>query len=143
MSGGGEWGAKASLLSLDPQTTYSRQSEEDELEKFQRSFHGQDDVDDGAIAKPGDFVQFFVERGPAASTKTQLYPAVSFGVGDPNMRDRDNTSPVELADSRAEMSLSQVQTKHFGAMSAEGLYLQSQDLNTKLDTPWTRVEGAI
>lgn len=140
MSGGGEWGAKASLLSLDPQVAYVQPSEEDELAKFQRSFHGQDNAD-GAIAKPGDFVQFFVERGPASQLQVQGQPVVSFGVGDPNIMYTDPTSPGEGDDMRAEMGLSKVLPDRFGALSAEALYLRSPSLNTKLDTPWTTVVG--
>ncbi|KKY36636.1 putative v-type c subunit family protein [Diaporthe ampelina] len=61
LGGGGEWGAKASLLSLDPKTSHTPQSEADELDKFMRSFNGEQDAK-YAIAQPGDYVQFFVER---------------------------------------------------------------------------------
>ncbi|KAJ4364885.1 hypothetical protein N0V85_009266 [Neurospora sp. IMI 360204] len=94
LSGGGGWGAKQGLLSLDPQdrdncrktsTTSSKDSENNEaeedddddmegLERFLRTLRGEQNV--GDIASPGSWVQFFVapahlERGPwdAANSK--------------------------------------------------------------------------
>lgn len=150
MSGGGEWGAKASLLSLDPQTSYGRDSEEDELDRFMRSFHSEDDAKD-AIAKPGDYVQFFVERDPvqlAPEKKDSLtvqpaaYPPVLFGVGDMDMKDID--SPDSSVESRGRVKSQKtvrLVLDHFGGYSAEGIYLSAGDLgpNTKMDVPGASV----
>lgn len=146
MSGGGEWGAKASLLSLDPQTSHGRESEENELDKFIRSFNRDDDAKD-AMVKPGDFVQFFVERDPLrldSGHKKKLYMSttgyspVSFGTGDTNLKD------IELPDSSVK-SRRPVRNQlmdwfafdHFGGYSAEGVYLSAGDIgpNTKMDVP--------
>lgn len=161
MSGGGEWGAKASLLSLDPQTTYGVESEEDELDRFQRSFHGEDTTE-GATTRPGDFVQFFVEENPVISLKNtgsmdpiqtsmNLYPSKAFGVGEfgkedyaPENVDTSTQSPPRLI---------QLAPHHFGAFSAEGLYLGtpggigakdmiSTTTTTKLNTPGTIIQSA-
>ncbi|KAF3762435.1 hypothetical protein M406DRAFT_332816 [Cryphonectria parasitica EP155] len=146
LSGGGAWGAKAKLLSLDPQTSYGQESEEDELLRFQRSFYGSEEGGD-AIAKPGDFVQFFVcsdmrpihtlgeseghTRTPAA------YPPVIFGVGD-----LSQTGATSRKDSApAERQLAWLAPGHFGGFSAEGLYVDSptNSMKTKLDAPGTSV----
>lgn len=96
--------------------------------------------------RPGDFVQFFVEREPdhkpisPAGPSSKSYPRVAFGVGDLSMQDEGYTPPGKVDSIRAERELSQVELDHFGAVSAEGLYLKSSgDLQTKLDVPGTTV----
>lgn len=146
MSGGGEWGAKASLLSLDPKTSYVQESEEAELERFQKSFHGDSSGDD-AIAKPGDYVQFFVEGDPsggitAAAPGNRLrpvsgkYPSLSFGVGYPGMGEEEHVLPEEYQTPLAQKWQCLPRNDHFGAVSAEGLYLKSAlGTQSKLDVP--------
>ncbi|KAJ4396956.1 hypothetical protein N0V93_001179 [Gnomoniopsis smithogilvyi] len=158
LSGGGEWGAKASLLSLDPQTTYGVESEEDELDRFQRSFHGEDTVE-GATTRPGDFVQFFVEGDPtirpksdAPPTSTQAitasYPFRAFGVGEFS---KEDYAPESLDSSiQHQKGLIQLAPFHFGAFSAEGLYLDMKrghgtkgtiiSTTTKINTPGTTIQ---
>ncbi|KAK1832895.1 hypothetical protein QBC39DRAFT_403783 [Podospora conica] len=58
LSGGGGWGVKQGLLSLDPQTRYDVAEEED-VESFMRSFHGEEAG--GGVVAPGSWVQFMVE----------------------------------------------------------------------------------
>ncbi|ROV99960.1 hypothetical protein VMCG_06256 [Cytospora schulzeri] len=130
LSGGGEWGTKSTLLSLDPQTSHGRESEEDELNKFIKSFQRDDDAKD-AMAKPGDYVQFFVERDPVQLTsekksnlaiQTTDFPPVSFGVGDTNLKDIDQ--PDTSVDSPIQTrGRNWIVFNHFGGYSAEGIYL--------------------
>ncbi len=61
VSGGGGWGDKQGLLSLDPQTKYSS-PDEDDVESFIRSFKG-DTSGAGTVVAPGSYIQFFIE-GP-------------------------------------------------------------------------------
>ncbi|KAJ4422158.1 hypothetical protein N0V82_003242 [Gnomoniopsis sp. IMI 355080] len=146
LSGGGEWGAKASLLSLDPQTIYGEESEEDELDRFQRSFHGEGTAE-GAITRPGDFVQFFVEGtpvmrgGPMALTDAAGYPLRSFGVGE--FRKETNGPKSDGHSLQKSRHLVQLAPFHFGAFSAEGLYLTStgsvNSTKTKINTPGTNI----
>lgn len=154
VSGGGEWGAKASLLSLDPQSSYGAECEEDELDRFQRSFHGEDTAA-GAITRPGDFVQFFVEGNPvmhggpmAVADAVDSYPFRSFGVGEFNKE--KNGSEIDGHSLQNPRHLVQLAPCHFGAFSAEGLYLDStggvNSTKTKINTPgtiiWTALSGA-
>lgn len=146
MSGGGEWGTKASLLSLDPQTSHGRESEKDELDKFIKSFHRDEDAKD-AIAKPGDYVQFFVERDSAQLKPEHQnnlympateYPPVSFGVGDTNLKDLE--PPDRSVESRRHVhsqNMDWIAFDHFGGYSADGIYLSAGKVgpNTKLDVP--------
>lgn len=150
MSGGGEWGAKASLLSLDPQTSYGKESEDDELERFQRSFHGQDTAD-GATAKPGDYVQFFVEENLELSrsenrtllpTSRARYPSIAFGVGEFG-KEGYTTATVDTSVMNSSR-LVQLADSHFGAFSAEGMYLETErhhgkelKSTTKINVPGT------
>lgn len=126
MSGGGEWGAKASLLSLDPQTTYKKRSEEDELKDFQKSFRGDLDAAD-SIVRPGDFVQFFI-RDDASDKAYDKFRAnlsgVSVGVVDPSSgKDAESLGPLEVWKGR------------FGAVTTQSVYAEGARLKTKLDTP--------
>ncbi|KAI3401612.1 hypothetical protein diail_10213 [Diaporthe ilicicola] len=148
VGGGGEWGAKARLLSLDPKTSHAPQSEADELDKFMRSFNGEKDAKD-AIAQPGDFVQFFVERDarqmPPSKLNhhktTHVYPPVMFGCGDMHMRDIDLPDRM-VAQRRIDRGHSeQLCFDHFGAHSAEGIYVSynRRGPNTKMDVPGASV----
>lgn len=118
MSGGGEWGAKASLLSLDPQISYGKESEEDELDRFQRSFLGEDTAC-GAIARPGDYVQFFVHADPDLPKPRARYPSSAFGVGE--FSEEGYTTATVDASTRPAV---QLVVNHFGAFTAEGMYLE-------------------
>lgn len=150
MSGGGEWGAKASLLSLDPQTSCGKESEDDELKRFQRSFHGQDTAN-GATARPGDYVQFFVEGDPELSgsvnktlrpTSRARYPSIAFGVGEFGKKGY-TTATVDTSVTKPSR-LVQLADNHFGAFSAEGMYLETEPHHgkevkstTKINVPGT------
>lgn len=149
MGGGGEWGAKASLLSLDPKTSHKLESEADELERFMRSFNGEQDAKD-AIVKPGDYVQFFVERDAVQRPKEQVanlkavqdYPPIRFGCGDLHMR---NIEPPDwIVSNRQHDASERLIFDHFGAHSAEGIYLSSGGVgpNTKMDMPGSTVTMA-
>jgi hypothetical protein len=151
VGGGGEWGAKSSLLSLDPKTSHTPKSETDELERFIRSFNGDEDAKD-AIAQPGNYVQFFVERDPkqdppeiVSSLKhVQGYPPVRFGCGDMHMRDIDQPDRTVLSRRRDRGHTEQLYSDHFGAYSAEGIYVSSggRGPNTKMDVPGATVTMA-
>ncbi|PSR80813.1 hypothetical protein BD289DRAFT_440102 [Coniella lustricola] len=153
MSGGGEWGAKASLLSLDPQTSYGLENEQDELLRFQRSFFGEEEADE-AIAKPGDFVQFYVDKevhplreaGDNEPTEGEGglagYPRVVFGVSEPSLAESEASLPADdsvLATATNELAW--LVPDHFGGISTEALYIESASLGvkTKLDAPGMRI----
>ncbi|KAJ0121320.1 hypothetical protein J7T55_008484 [Diaporthe amygdali] len=148
LGGGGEWGAKASLLSLDPKTSHTPQSEADELDKFMRSFHGEENAKD-SIAQPGDFVQFFVERDGKQMPPERHhhlkarsdYPPVKFGCGDMHMGDIDRPDSIIMSRRVDRGHTEQLYFDHFGAHSAEGIYVSSGEIgpNTKIDVPGASV----
>lgn len=120
------------------------QSEEQDLESFKRAFHGNSNAK-GSIAKPGDFVQFFVERDPVSVTeqhgasnleRLENYPEVVFGVGNTTMKMGD-LREVEPPESKGQVKF---WFQHFGGFSTDGIHiLNDEGLNTKLDTPGAMV----
>ncbi|KAJ3948037.1 uncharacterized protein N0V96_002279 [Colletotrichum fioriniae] len=138
-SGGGGWGKKAGLLSLDPEVKYSASSEEEDLDSFIRSFEnrneGGGDAEQGVIA-PGSYIQYFVappftatKRHTAADGESQFTD--SFGV----------TDDARLEASSVPTSRDWKQIQHqFGAVTTHGLFLECRSLRplvreTKLDVP--------
>jgi hypothetical protein len=88
VSGGGGWGDKKGLLSLDPQTKFLTTDDED-IDSFARSFLGQhSDAEQtsgsGDIISPGDHVAFFVD--------TQTYPLRRIAEAKP----RDTAESLQL-----------------------------------------------
>lgn len=138
VSGGGGWGKKQGLLSLDPETTYSPSSEEEDLDSFIRSFTSQHDgsAQEGVVA-PGSYIQYFVT--PAASAR----PALS----------AENVSTLSLAFGTSESALAEDSSLaegpsgwelvpgHFGAVTSHGVFIASRagdepySDESKLDTP--------
>ncbi|TLS26623.1 hypothetical protein PpBr36_05285 [Pyricularia pennisetigena] len=115
LSGGGGWGAKRGLLSLDPQTTYSSSGPED-LETFMAAFGGE--TTPNSVVSPGSYIQFLVEPlQPSPAQGTQRLPSLLLGTTPSN--------PVELGDgenSRGKQPPNLVEG-HFGALSNSGIYL--------------------
>jgi hypothetical protein len=117
VSGGGGWGAKQGLLSLDPETSYSA-PEQDDIDDFIRAFQerGNEDQLDGLV-KPGSYILFCVEvvqTGNDILADSLLTPGYVLGVADRN--EEDMLSPDGNID------LVEVIPNHFGVMSATGLY---------------------
>ena len=141
MSGGGGWGLKQGLLSLDPQTKHSTPDEED-VESFIRSFNGEDSG--GATVIPGSYVQFMVE--PVGLPLKEMQQAV-----------RTSKSSIILGtlgagSDKANVSDIQVQLGIFGAISSEGVYIVEADpsqlddqqaITTKLDASGSYVVSGL
>jgi hypothetical protein len=72
VSGGGGWGAKKGLLSLDPQTTLATDEDQD-MQRFMDSFDQRESSSDEK------FVQFFVESFAKAADPQPKAPAQSDG----------------------------------------------------------------
>lgn len=128
VSGGGGWGLKQGLLSLDPNTRYAREEHED-MESFIRSFKREDAT--GGIVTPGSYVQFFTEAiPPTEKTRLKLAwpsdrPTFAIGTSGGKTSEEVETFP-DL----------------FGAVSSEGVYISSEEnaaITTKLDAPQSYV----
>lgn len=66
MSGGGGWGAKQGLLSLDPQTTYHKRGLTT-LEFSSPSFGDHQISALGNVAQPGSYIRFFVSAATSGT----------------------------------------------------------------------------
>ena len=158
LSGGGGWGKKAGLLSLDPDTSYSTRDlrgdagwevdfgEPREEEQKQRAL--------GEIVKEGEVVMFFIAPRNLTTSSTadaggsdmeHLAPAshaAVFGAIPSTMDD------LPLANVDAETRSSDVDFKHypsfFGVLSEGGMAVTMEDgdpkvvVQTKVDVPFSR-----
>lgn len=151
LSGGGGWGAKQGLLSLDPQTSYSTSNEsrydlsEGSLDKKQASALGN-------LAQEGAFIQFLVavknEKPDTseASERDSFAPVRSTVVGVvPSTIDHIYDEQQEKLAFGCDVSLG-----HFGCVSESGIFLRFirdektgvaewgfHALETKIDLPYS------
>ncbi|GKT42143.1 uncharacterized protein ColSpa_02324 [Colletotrichum spaethianum] len=136
LSGGGGWGKKQGLLSLDPETTYSASSGEEDLDSFISSFMSQHDgsAQQGVVA-PGSYIQYAITPAmsarPDVSTSKGATLSIAFGASEPAMSEE----PLSTAGS----SKWKVVPGHFGAVSSHGLFIKSETngfvSDSKLDAP--------
>ncbi|KAI0489817.1 hypothetical protein F4859DRAFT_509395 [Xylaria cf. heliscus] len=120
LSGGGGWGLKQGLLSLDPETKLALPGQDDGIEAFIKSFEERNSAEPtGGFATPGSSLLFCVEP-QMINTEALRYitPAttMSFGVT-PNLDDMPSPSsqpdPVEVVHG------------HFGISSETALFLRT------------------
>ncbi|TLD20731.1 hypothetical protein PspLS_08469 [Pyricularia sp. CBS 133598] len=115
LSGGGGWGAKRGLLSLDPQTTYSSSGSED-LETFMAAFGGE--TTPNSVVSPGSYIQFLVEPlQPSPSQETQRLPSLLLGTTP------SNTVEMGKGEHNSGKQPHSLVEGHFGALSNSGIYL--------------------
>ncbi|KAI1770706.1 hypothetical protein F4818DRAFT_251224 [Hypoxylon cercidicola] len=121
LSGGGGWGLKQGLLSLDPKTEYSL-SEQDDVEMFIKAFQERNSPGSSeGLATPGSYLMFCIEphwTEEEARSSQQLTPIMGLGVASNNDEDVNPTSrsdKIEVIDN------------HFGVVSKSGLFLKSED----------------
>ncbi|KAH0528342.1 hypothetical protein TsFJ059_003223 [Trichoderma semiorbis] len=127
LSGGGGWGAKKGLLSLDPQRTHFSLSEEEEMQNFIQSMNG------GGFTPEGSQIQFFMSAPALPDVTEPFVPGVAFGVAG------------DVAVPREPEPIDGFIGQHFGALSNSAVYLSGQGLpggkETKLSVPHSRVYG--
>ncbi|KAI1503671.1 hypothetical protein F5X99DRAFT_374125 [Biscogniauxia marginata] len=132
LSGGGGWGLKQGLLSLDPETHYSLPGQDDDVEMFIKSFQERNNANSsGGLATPGSYLMFCIEpqwtdKDVVSSQAAGPTQTLSLGVAPhsdlaPNYD--ANTGEVDVVEG------------YFGATSATGLFLRNvpelPDINTK------------
>ncbi|CAJ2513875.1 Uu.00g019940.m01.CDS01 [Anthostomella pinea] len=121
LSGGGGWGLKQGLLSLDPETSYA-QPEQDDIEMFIRSFQERDSSDQSeGLVTPGSYLMFCIEpywteEAVKSSNLLKSKRSLTLGVA-PN---HDQDSSPQLSSEGVE-----VVEGHFGATSSTGLFLRT------------------
>ncbi|KAI0525849.1 hypothetical protein F5B22DRAFT_587986 [Xylaria bambusicola] len=141
LSGGGGWGLKQGLLSLDPETSFPVPGRDDDMEMFIRSFEQRNSAEaNTGLASPGWSLLFCVEPQVTSAevlSSQWLAPAKGwhFGVAshlDNTPSPSSQSGPVEIIDD------------HFGISSATGLYLKGHPgeeavgklgFTTKIDVP--------
>lgn len=118
VSGGGGWGSKQGLLSLDPDTSYSAAGEGD-VESFIRAFRERNKpgATEGVVV-PGSCLLFCTEpqwaENDATASGSPHEAMMTFGVApadDEEQRPARVSHPVEVI------------ANHFGAASQSGIYL--------------------
>jgi hypothetical protein len=167
VSGGGGWGKKQGLLSLDPEITFGDQHRTPRNILLNDLFQSQSadaslaefaaflDVSEGKgleeniaslsqVASPGDYIQFFVASDLDAGTGTENRPqaaaaaTLSFAFG--------VEAPIETEATRSS-SISPrdvtVIRDHFGAISDSAISYSQEDISTKISVPGARVELLI
>ncbi|KAK2601741.1 hypothetical protein QQS21_004729 [Conoideocrella luteorostrata] len=132
LSGGGGWGPKKGLLSLDPQELYFALSEEEQMEKFMQSMNNKV----SGFAPPGAHIQFFVPAMASPELAASSATGVSFGV--PWVSD----TPCKVDATKKGYLVAD----HFGALSSQGVYLSvlpnaeaHSHQDSKLSVPGSRV----
>lgn len=159
LSGGGGWGKKAGLLSLDPDMSYNKlhQISRDSALETMGSSEGLSALHE--VAKPGEFIQFFVSpsdgnatwnartediKAPPASTRRWSLEFGTISSSIDSMPESSSQEAVEPSNPRIA-----VFRKHFGALSEGGMsiarYCQSKKMGSwdavmrsKVDVPYSR-----
>ncbi|KAG6112880.1 hypothetical protein E4U14_001896 [Claviceps sp. LM454 group G7] len=131
LSGGGGWGAKKGLLSLDPRETFFASSEEEEMDKFVRT------MNNSSFAPPGAHIQFFVPARAPAEMVTSSASGLVFGV--PLTAEPAGQGHVASKEGY-------LVADHFGALSAQGIYSSVRQIDdagsaqeSKLSIPGSRL----
>ncbi|KAI9868022.1 MAG: hypothetical protein M1813_006767 [Trichoglossum hirsutum] len=121
LSGGGGWGEKRGLLALDPEITC--ETREDRLPELGAGEGDEEQVTLGEIAKPGDFVQFFIHEPHLQPSPPQVdsgfpYSTIAFG----SIPSSIDAAPDEfLSTSLDRPRRLEVIEDQFGALSEHGI----------------------
>ncbi|PMD39868.1 hypothetical protein L207DRAFT_512835 [Hyaloscypha variabilis F] len=154
LSGGGGWGVKEGLLSLDPQTTYS-DSNESRYDYSEGSLDERQISALGSLAREGAFIQFLV------ATKLDEDTAITTLQGNEHSSDdfRRHATVVGVVPSTIDdvhdeqqqiptISDIQIYPGHFGMVSESGIFLRRgakkmdmgediRSIETKVDLPFS------
>ncbi|KAI1092724.1 hypothetical protein F5B19DRAFT_492144 [Rostrohypoxylon terebratum] len=145
LSGGGGWGLKQGLLSLDPETKASQPDQDDQhdIEMFIRAFNDIDNPNPShGLVTPGSYIMFctkphWTEEEIRASR--QMTPTTVLGVAPSHDQESDSANlPKDI----------RIIDGHFGVVSKAGLFLKATSLShmdnstepaqvftTKIDSP--------
>lgn len=148
MSGGGGWGAKQGLLSLDPETIYAA-PEQDDIDMFIKAFEERNSASQPSsegIVTPGSYILFCAEPqhvvddddAPSSSadpTGSRLTLAVA-PKNEELLQGVENAEGMKMGKTEVD-----VVSGHFGVASSTGLYLNAchSSFTTKIDAPYSAV----
>ncbi|KAI2777351.1 hypothetical protein F4815DRAFT_297704 [Daldinia loculata] len=142
LSGGGGWGLKQGLLSLDPETSYSL-PDQDDVEMFIRAFHERNNPNSSeGLVTPGSYLMFCIEphwTKKEIELSQKITPTTAIGVVENSDQEPDSASLSDKVD---------IIDSHFGVVSKTGVFLkatnlphasettkQPQSFTTKVDLP--------
>ena len=135
LSGGGGWGQKHGLLSLDPDSDYIHHHR-----AFEPSFGDDEDVEAekrealGEVAKPGDTITFYVYKSPSDADPATFYtrvilkrdqgaaPTLTFGSLPSTMDAMPEVDTTNAKDNP--LSRFTVEENHFGMLSEQGMSIE-------------------
>ncbi|KAI2619950.1 hypothetical protein GGR54DRAFT_647591 [Hypoxylon sp. NC1633] len=128
LSGGGGWGAKQGLLSLDPETKYSL-PDQDDVEMFIKAFQERDSPNPSeGLVTPGSYLMFCIEphltEREIGHSQT-MTPSTALGVAPNTDEELDSASPLTKVE---------VIDDHFGVVSKAGLFLETTTPSRKADS---------
>ncbi|KAI9693795.1 MAG: hypothetical protein M1822_003066 [Bathelium mastoideum] len=143
LSGGGDWGKKAGLISLDPgDELFNNFSSADETSK-----RGASEEILSQIAKPGDMIQFFIQPTQVQTPSTELasqpsteaVEAQELSVGVvPSTIDEQRPKQTKVPDNKAEFTISRGACKILteSALHIRGHNSKQTRHSFKLDVPY-------
>ncbi|OTB06427.1 hypothetical protein M426DRAFT_318840 [Hypoxylon sp. CI-4A] len=119
LSGGGGWGLKQGLLSLDPETNY-HQEDQDDVEMFIKAFQERDNPNPSeGLVTPGSYLMFCIEphwTEKEIGSSRQMIPTTALGVAPNNDHEVDMTHQSDKIE---------IIGNHFGVVSKTGLFLKT------------------
>jgi hypothetical protein len=155
VSGGGGWGLKQGLLSLDPDTTLLKSA--DDRYNFNTSHSADNEHVQalGNIAKPGSWVQFLISHQPSPKRPVdtvdssnvkpgfEFINCLSFGCIPSTVDDmpKSSSDPSMLSDEKDLLPSVYGFEGHFGAMSEAGIFIRAIEngvvTSSKIDVPYS------
>ncbi|KAK7924485.1 hypothetical protein PG985_006539 [Apiospora marii] len=148
LSGGGGWGAKQGLLSLDPETTYAAPEQED-IDMFIKAFEERNSASQASsegIVTPGSYILFCAEPQRVVdgghtpfSSVDPTWSRLTLTVAPKNEDPLQGVEDIEGA--KKDETTADVVPGHFGAASSTGLYLRAphSSFTTKIDAPHSAI----
>ncbi|KAI1470264.1 uncharacterized protein F4812DRAFT_258762 [Daldinia caldariorum] len=122
LSGGGGWGAKQGLLSLDQEISYSL-PDQDDIELFIRAFQERNNPNSSeGLVRPGSYLMFCIEpHWPKneIGLSREISPTTTIGVVQNSDQELDSAELSDKVD---------VIDGHFGVASKTGLFLKATNL---------------
>lgn len=141
VSGGGGWGAKQGLLSLDPETTYAAPEQVD-IDMFIKAFEERNSASQPSsegIVSPGSYIMFCAEPQRVVDRDNAPFSSVDPPGSRLTLAVAPNNEVMEGA--KKDKTMVDVVSGHFGAASSTGLYLHAphSSYTTKIDTPYSAI----
>lgn len=157
LSGGGGWGKKAGLLSLDPDSSYSAEESSNQETPFFAGLQLEMEERESAlrdIVSPGDYIQYYISptasSAPAQENEAYKHDSESRSAEFGAIPSTIDTMPEVTSKAESNQSSIQVYMNHFGALSEVGIALTVNEQNlrdpehvetlnqTKVDVPFAR-----